>query len=152
MHKSKLIALIARFKQEELHWFQKFLNSPFYNSNKEHIALFKYIRKYYPQLDSPKLSKTITHQKLYPGQKFRPQKLRKAMHGLALLAEEFIAIRYLQKQPFEKKKLLISGLGERNCYDQFQKKTGEMISELEAQPFRDISYYREIPPAKSPVL
>jgi len=144
MHKSKLITLIARFKQEELHWFQKFLNSPFYNSNKEHVALFKYIKKYHPQLASPKLGKTIAYQKLYPDEKFNPQKLRKAMHGLALLAEEFIMVMYLQKRPFEKKKLLAKGLVERNCYDQFQKKSEEMITQLEAQPFRDISYYKEI--------
>ncbi len=142
MKNSKLLFLLKGLKTNELHWFQKFLNSPFYNSNKEHIALFQHLKKYYPDLDSPKLDKAKAFQKIYPREKFDIQKMRKLMHGLALLVEEFMVAMQLRNHPFEKKKVLTTALGERNIYEQFKKGTEEMIGKLEALPYRDSEYFK----------
>lgn len=143
MHQSKLLNLIAGFEIKEIHWFQKFLDSPFYNSNDEFILLFKYLKKYYPEFDSPKLSKPTVFKKLYPDEEFNVQKLRKTMHGLALLAEEFLVAIQLRGNPFEKKKLLITALGERNIYNYFKKKTENLLSEIEQNKQRDEHFYED---------
>ncbi len=144
MHSSKLLTLIGSLQQEEIHWFRKFLKSPFYNTNELYVKLFDHIRKYYPELSSPKLSKEDTCQKLFPNEKVNVQKIRKTMHGLAALAEEFLVAIQIRKKPFEKKKLLVKGLGERNVYTLFKKGTNELLGELEALPYRDVNYYKEV--------
>lgn len=144
MHNSKLLKLIAGLQSKEIHWLQKFLASPFYNTNKELIDLFQYIKKYYPSLATPKLSKEMTFKKLYPNEKFDPQKMRKAMYSLASLVEEFLVAQQLKNKPFEKKKTLLKALSDRNIYEQFQKQTKEMIADLDALPYRDTIYCKEI--------
>lgn len=132
MQKSKLFVLLSGLCQGDIHWLQKFLVSPFYNTNEELIYLFRYIKKYYPDLTHPKLNKEKIFQELYNGAPFDGQKMRKLMHGLALLVEEFMVAMQLRNKPFEKKKLLVESLGERNVYDLFEKGTREMIASLEA--------------------
>ncbi len=144
MQNSKLLLLLRSIKQEEIHWFQKFLKSPFYNNNTLSIQLFDHIRKYYPDLNSPKLSKEATCKKLFPKEKPNIQKLRKAMHGLALLVEEFLVAMRARNNDYQKKKLLVEELGERNVYTLFEKGTKEMIGGLEALPYRDARFYKEV--------
>ena len=144
MHQSKLFSLLRGLQPEEIHWLQKFINSPFYNTNSLHNDLFNYIKKYYPDLDAKKLSKEAACKKLFPDEPFNYQKLRKAMHGLTNLTEEFLIATRLRKNNFEKKKILIAELGERNIYGQFEKGTKELIGELEALPYRDTFYYKNM--------
>lgn len=143
MYDSKLLLLIKGLDQNELHWFQKFLASPFYNSNKEHTKLFQLIKKHYPDFKPSKLNKENTFEKLYPKQKFNAQKMRKLMHGLAVLVEEFLVAMQIRNNPLEKKKILAQSLGERNIYRFFQKETQEMLTNLEALPYRDAQTYKE---------
>ncbi len=147
MHSSKLFTLLRGLQPEEIHWFQKFLKSPFYHNgsgNTLTFRLFEYIKKYYPELNSPKLAKEKVFQKLFPNEKFNVQKLRKVMYELALLTEEFFITMRLRKKHFQKKKLLVEELGERNLYKQFEKGTKGLMEELEKLPYRDISFYKEI--------
>lgn len=144
MHNSKLFTLIKGLKPEEIRWFQKFLKSPFYNTNEQHLKLFDYIKKYYPDLDSPKLSKEATCKKLFPKQAFNIQKIRKLMHGLTILVEEFIVVMRLKNNTYQKKRLLVTELGERNVYDLFQKGTEELVEELKALPYRDAFFFQEM--------
>lgn len=141
MHKSKLISLIRSLRPEEFHWCQKFLKSPFYNSHELPLSLFQYISRYLPDLDSPKLAKAITFRKLFPGEPYDLQKMRKAMHRLADLLEEFLLAMRLRDQPLQKAQLLLDAFGDRNLYDQFEKKTSALIEALEALPYRDEHFY-----------
>lgn len=144
MHKSKLFTLLKSIPSEEIHWLLKFLKSPFYNNNKLTIQLFQYIQKYHPDLDSPKLSKEATFKKLFPGKEFNIQKLRKAMHTLASLTEEYLIAMSLRKKEFEKKKLLVAALGDRNIHEPFKKGTVQLVEELEALPYRNIDFSKEM--------
>ncbi|MFK7772987.1 MAG: hypothetical protein AB8F94_12650 [Saprospiraceae bacterium] len=144
MHASKLLTLLRGLQPEEIHWFQKFLKSPFYNSNVLTFRLFEYIKKYYPELDSPKLTKEKAFQRLFPNEKFKAQKLRKVMFELAVLTEEFFITMHLRKKEFQKKKILVEELGERNLYAQFKKGTKQLMKELESLPCRDTFFYKDI--------
>lgn len=143
MHQSKLFMLLRGLKSEEIRWFQKFLQSPFYNTNKQHVKLFDYIKKYYPELDSSKLSKEAACKKLFPKQAFNVQKIRKLMHGLTLLVEEFLVAIQIKNNEYQKKRLLVSELGKRNVFDLFEKGTEELMTELAALPYQDEFYFFE---------
>lgn len=144
MHTSKLFTLLRGLRPEEIHWFQKFLKSPFYNNSTLTIRLFEHLKKHLPELDSPKLSKEIVFKKLFPNEKFKVQKLRKVMFELANLTEEFFVTMYLRSNNFQRKKILVKELGERNLYSQFEKGTKGLIKELEALPYRDTFFYKNI--------
>lgn len=107
MHASKLFTLLRGLRPEEIHWFQKFLKSPFYNNagaNAFTIRLFELIKKYLPELDSSKLKKEKVFKKLFPNEKFNVQKLRKVMFELANLTEEFFITMHLRNKDFQRKK------------------------------------------------
>ena len=144
MHQSKLFTLLRGLEPADFHWLQKFISSPFYNTNPLHNDLFNFIKKYYPDLDSKKLSKEATCKKFFPDEPFNIQKLRKAMHGLTTLTEEFLVAMRLRNNSFEKKKILVAELGERNIYGAFEKGTKELISELEALLYRDTFFYKNM--------
>lgn len=144
MHASKLFTLLRGLRQEEIHWFQKFLKSPFHNNNALTIRLFEFIKKHLPELDSPKLEKEKVFKRLFPNEKFNAQKLRKVMFELAVLTEEFFVTMHLRNKKFQKKKILVKELGERNLYPQFEKGTKQLISELEKLPYRDTFFYQNI--------
>lgn len=144
MHQSKLFTLLRSIPPNEIHWFQKFLQSPFYNTHDLPLVLFRYISKYYPELDDPKLSKAHAFKKVFPKQEFDVQKMRKAMHQLAVLVEEFLVAMHIRKKEFQKRKLLVAELGERNVYPLFEKETKGMIKALEGLPYRDVDTYMEL--------
>ncbi len=66
------------------------------------------------------------------------------MHGLATLTEQFLVAQRLRNNQFEKKKLLVTELGERNVYGLFEKGTKELIRGLEELPYRDVNFYKEV--------
>jgi hypothetical protein len=144
MRDSKLINLLRAIEAHEIHWFQKFLDSPFHNSYKENIRLFKQLKKYHPHFDAPRLTKEQIFGELYPGKAYHPQKMRKLMHGLGVLAEEFMAAMYLKNNPYHKKTITTSALAQRNVYAQFEKGTTQLLEELEALPYRDTHFYKEM--------
>lgn len=144
MHTSKLISLFKSLAPTEIHWLQKFLKSPFYNSHKLPISLFQYIHRYYPELTSSKLEKEVVFKKLFPKEDYDVQKMRKAMHSLAILIEEFLVAMRLRKQAKQKKQLLLNELGDRNLYNQFEKRTKNLVKDLKALPYRNVEIFREI--------
>ncbi len=143
MQSSKLLTLISGLDTSEFRWLHKFLKSPFYNTNEKVLRLFEYIKKYYPDLASPKLAKEITFQYLFPKEKFSPQKMRKLMHELATLVEDFMVAQHFQKHKFARKKILTKELGQRNLYGLFEKNSEELTSDLDKLPYRDKDYFLE---------
>lgn len=143
MHSSKLLTLISGLDASEFRWLHKFLKSPFYNTNQKVLRLFEYIKKYYPDLASPKLVKETAYQTLFPKQKFEAQKMRKLMHELATLVEDFMVAQHFQKNEFARKKILTKELGQRNLYGLFEKNSEEITSDLDKLPYRDKDYFLE---------
>lgn len=145
MHNSKLIRLLKTLEPAECKDFPKFLQSPFFNSNKQCLSLCKYLLKYHPDFDSPKLGKELVFQKIFPGKPYNYNTLSNLMTSLANLTEEYLLNLQFQKEDFEKKKMLTNALGERKgCYDLFKKKTEELIKEVETRKVKDIGYYMEL--------
>lgn len=145
MYQSKLFTLLRSIETSEIHWFQKFLHSPFYSVNEQHRKLFLYVKKYHPELNSPKLKNEVVCRKIFP-QDEKPdiQKLRKTMHGLALLVEEFLVAMRMRNNDYQKRRALVSELGDRNEYSLFKKNIKKLIEELESRPYRDTFIYQEI--------
>ena len=137
MHASKLIQLLKSLNAEEIRWLAKFVRSPYYNSHDEVIALFDYIRKYYPACTSRKLEKEVAFKALLPNEPYSDRRMRLLMFRLSDLVEQFLIAQRLKNNDFDRQKYLLEELAERQFYEQFEKKSKVLISELEQQPYRD---------------
>lgn len=142
MHQSKLLALLKSISPSEIHWVQKFLNSPFYNTHPLPIALFQYLIRYHPDFTSPRLKKEVVFKKLFPKESYDAQKMRKTMYSLAVLIEEFLVAMRLRKKQEQKEQLLLDELGGRNLYGPFARRVQNKLKQLEALPYRNIDVYK----------
>jgi len=90
MLSNKSINIIAKLNKKELRQFEKFLLSPFFNSNKKIIRLFRAIKKYYPAFSSDNFTKEIIYGSVYGGEKYSDTKFRKLFSDFYKLAEKFL--------------------------------------------------------------
>ena len=129
---------------EEMRWLAKFVRSPFHNNHKDVIRLFDIIRKYYPELDSPKLAKEDVFKKLWPKKSYADRQLRLLMFRLSGLVEEFMVVQQLKRRTVAYDKLLVEALGERDLYEYFVKHTNELYAKTEAETYRDETYHGQL--------
>ncbi len=143
MRKSKLFTLLSLLSEEEYKRFGRFIRSPYYGYNPHLSPLYKYISKYFPNLDSTKLNRELVFKKIFVGEAFDWNKLRKLMSALTQLTEEFLIVLELEKTPFQKRKWLAQALSNRGEFVMFDKETKHLLHKLEERPHRDINYFQE---------
>lgn len=145
MQKSKLIRLLKVLDTDEFKHFPKFINSPFFNSNKQYLPLYRYLIKHYPDFDSPKLTKELAFKKCYPNKKYSYNTMSNLMSGLANLTEEYLLNIQFQKTSYDKKKTLVKALGERkNCYDLYEKYNTIIVQEVKSRTINDMAYHQDL--------
>ena len=141
MEASKAIKLLKLLDEEELKRLLKFLKSPFYNANPRIIKLYEYLRKYHPDYSSPKLKKEKVFAKLFPDRVFDYSKFSNLLSDFSQLLEEYLIVIESKKDDFQRQQLLNKSFGRRNAHALFDKKTHQLLAQLEEQPYRDIEYY-----------
>ncbi len=145
MQKSKLIRLLKVLDADEFKGFPKFINSPFFNSNKQYLPLYRYLTKYYPDFDSPKLTKELAFKKCFPNKKYSYNTMSNLMSGLANLTEEYLLNIQFQKTRYDKKKTLVKALGERkDCYDLYEKYNTTLVQEVKSRTINDMAYHQNL--------
>ena len=141
MVNSKLIKLLKSLSEAEFKGLQVFVQSPAYNTNTNVLRLYRALKKYFPDFESPKLEKEKIFKKLFPNQAFSDVKLRQLRSKLSKIIEEYLIYLEFQKDEFRKKKLLTEIYGKRNLYVEFKRGTENLLWELEKQPYRDAEYF-----------
>ena len=145
MQKSKLIRLLKVLDTDEFKHFPKFINSPFFNSNKQYLPLYRYLTKHYPDFDSPKLTKELAFKKCFPNKKYSYNTMSNLMSGLANLTEEYLLNIQFQKTRYDKKKTLVKALGERkDCYDLYEKYKTTLVQEVKSRTINDMVYHQDL--------
>jgi len=86
----KALRISAALNKEEFTRFEKFVASPYFNKSKEIVKLFKFLKKFYPDFENPKLSFEKIYEKLYPGKKYTEGTIRNLFSELGNLAEKFL--------------------------------------------------------------
>lgn len=145
MHNSKCIRLLKILNAEEFKNFSKFIVSPYFNSNKQFLPLYKYLSKHYPDFDAPKLTREIAFKKCFPQKKYSYHTMSNLMSGLATLTEEYLLNIQFQKEQFTKKKTLVKAIGERkDAYDLYEKYHEELVQEVENRTVSDMAYHQDL--------
>jgi len=102
MQQSKLVELFRTFETKDFTLFEQYLHSPYFNTNEEVIALFKYIKaklKLKPQF----LHREVVYTAVFKKKKIDEKHLGYVMSFLLKQAENFIAQRLYDSDSFEVK-------------------------------------------------
>jgi len=122
MHKSKLLELFKYVEKEELKELEKFVSSPFFNTDPKVGELFSYIRKYHGNLESPRLTKQFFIKKAY---KKNPalgnRRINYLMSDLSGLIEEYWLLNELKSMEQTRERLMLKTLKKRKAEKQFFK-------------------------------
>lgn len=86
---SKLVILLKTFSKQEFERFEKFVNSPFFNTSEQLAALFDLLKKDHPLYQT--LSKEQIFAEFYPGEEYKDKKVRDLLSRMLELAQAFLS-------------------------------------------------------------
>jgi hypothetical protein len=132
MRDIKLINILRTFSKEEMKLFGKFVASPFHNSGKNCMPLFKLLNKAHPDFKAGNFSYENIHKKLYPGKTFNKQVTWNLTSAMETMSKEFLKQTALRKNKFTAMELAISEFGSRKLVNNYSQTMGEMGKLLEA--------------------
>lgn len=141
MQKTKLLEILRVLSKDEFRRFYKFIKSPWFNSNKNVIKLYEYLRPFHPDFDSPKLSKEIVFKKIFPKEAYLDTRMRTMISLLKRLAENYLVELEMQKNELKYKELLVTALGKRDLYELFNHEIELIFEQFDDAPQRDMNFY-----------
>ena len=135
MIKSKVIDSLKKLNKDELKEFSEFVNSPFYNKNKNVTALLGAIKKYWPGFENRNFTKENIYAILFPANEYADKTIRNLMSDLYSLLAKYLTVKNLEKRKLLSKYLLISALEERALLKQAEHNIEEAGEILKQEPF-----------------
>jgi hypothetical protein len=92
MKNSFFLNIIKTFSEAELRDFDKFVNSPYFNTSPTVTNIFNAVKECYPHFDEKLLQKNIIFKIIHPEKRYNDVLMRKYISNLNKLAEKFIII------------------------------------------------------------
>ncbi len=102
MIKSIIVEILERFTGEEFKQFGKYVNSPFFNSNKKLVSAYVYFKRFFGNYGDPLFNKEGLYSEVFPGTSYRDSETRKLLSGLYKLAEGYMSQRVYDNDDFGK--------------------------------------------------
>lgn len=99
MRQSKLLELLRHLPAVRWRRFGEFVQSPYWNKNKDIRAFYQFLSAYHPKFDHPDLDKKNVVARLAPIGAFTEKNLAHLMSRLTELAETFISMETLRETP-----------------------------------------------------
>ncbi len=132
MQKSRLISLLKGLSNSEIKAVKKFLLSSYFNPKKKCAQLYVYLTRYYPDFDSPKLSKEAVFYKIFPeGRKYEGGNMRRLMSDLSKLIEQFFILQELSADQEQKQLYLIDAYARRKLNTELASTTKALLNKEE---------------------
>lgn len=141
MDKSKLIQLLRSFSREEQREFRKFLQSPFFNRREETVVLFDLLEKHL-KTGKPVPDKADAYAAIFPNEPFDDHRFRMLMSQLFQLGGQFLTVRGFMTDEAQSLLLLGQVLRKRKLTSQFAQTAADLVTKLEAQPYRNPDFYQ----------
>lgn len=126
MRDLRLINILKTFSEDEMKLFGKFVASPYFNSGKNCIPLFKLLSKSHPDFESGSFTYETIHKKLYPGRKFNKQVTWNLTSAMEKMAKEFLKQQALKKNDFIQMDLALTEFGHRKLFNNYSGTLREM--------------------------
>ena len=96
MYASPLLRSLQLLSQEELDALHLFVASPIFNDTRpdETLALFEFLKKFYPAFDSPELHRDLAGKRFFPKAANPVGALQRTMAQLMSIVRHFVTFRY----------------------------------------------------------
>lgn len=136
MRESKLGLLLASFDAADWKRFEAFLQSPYYNTNADILALFQAARE-----DLSEQDKGTVFAQAFPGRSFDSHRMGYLMNQLLSLAEAFLATEKFRADDFQQHRYALTALSERKLEKHYKfrlKKTRKQLDKTR----KDIQHLR----------
>jgi len=142
MHKSKLIDKLRLLTKDELRDFARFIESPYFNTDKRMTQVFDYLKKYHPEFESEKLEREYVADKLFPEWKEKQyNKISYLMTDLSQLVSDFMTVRELENDRLEWQQLELKAYKRRHGDWFFGSTAKKLDKAIGKRPERGIDYY-----------
>jgi len=138
MKESKLIQRLQILSNTEFKHFDKWLKSPWCNSNKTLIKFYAILKPHHPDFDSKQLSKEKTFQKLYPGKSYNAPWMHNLISELFQQLEQFQIHESLRQNTPQSRFYLAKVFLEKNRPDLFLRESRQAIERLEKKPHKGL--------------
>jgi len=130
LQSNKVLNLLRSLNSKEFKEFNRFLNSPFFNTNPRIVSLYEQLKKYYPAFDSPKLAREKLYKKIFPTKTYHYQQMANLVSELTRLIEAYFIQLSLKDDPFQQKKILSESYQRRELFEPLKKLTFDLLTEL----------------------
>ena len=148
MTNTKAYKTIELLTSKELKNVESYLNSPYHNTDKSIVRLFKIIKSHIHKLKIGKETEwskaTICKKIQDKGKPISENSLSVYFSRLNALILRFISIEQLKKDRTLEIRSLIHFLAERGNFQSFEKQVNERRNNIENKPVRDFQYYEEM--------
>ncbi|HMQ68923.1 MAG TPA: hypothetical protein PKA90_07905 [Ignavibacteria bacterium] len=142
MDESNFIKLLKTFSPDEFKDFFLLVKSPFFNREKVLIRFSELLKKYYPDFNEINLDKRKIFVKLFPGKKYNDALLRNTVSDMVKLAEEYLKIIQMRKDPFYEQYNLLKELTNRKQQKLFKMNFRKAEKILKETGIADEIYYQ----------
>ena len=141
MQNTKLIQLLKTFSHQEFRQFRDFVNSPFYNKNKNVISLLNVLKKYYPEFGNSLPNEEMIFKTVFDKEVYDYFKLKNIVSDLLVLGKEFLSASMFNRNEHIKNKFLLEQLRDRNLDSMFLQLYKAYNEKLDIHPVRDEYYF-----------
>ena len=151
MKDTELINLLRSLSLKEIKELDKAVASPFFNTKPTISNFYKQIRKFFPGFEHRNLNKQRIFTRLYPGEKFKSQRIRGLSSELKKIVDDYMLFKSVKKNPvgagfIKIEEFLSSGMPEK----EIEKGLKQINTILETQSgineafLRNSSYYENL--------
>lgn len=141
MQNTRLIQLLKTFSLQEFKQFRDFVNSPFYNKNKNVISLLSVLKKFYPEFGNRLPGEEIIFKTVFPKEEYDYFKLKNIVSDLLALGKEFLSVSMFGKNEHVRNKFLLEQFRDRNLDSMFLQLYKGYNEKLNLNPVRDEYYF-----------
>lgn len=144
MKKTKLVKLLKNFSKSDINKLRDFVNSPYFNKNKNVIGLCEKVLEYYPGFESGSLTEENIFRKLYGNEKYDYFRLKNIISDLYALALLFLKFSRVQNRDPDNEIILLNVLHDMkldNIYEQREKKVKSRL--LNSEIMDEDNYLRQ---------
>lgn len=141
MHKSSLLEILKTFTPKELIKFEDFVNSPYFNRNKNVISLFTEIKKYAQEFNDDNLRKEAVWKKLFPDKEFNYGIMKNLIFDLSKLISDFIGQENYSTKKTDVSINILEQYQSRGLYKLYEKKLDDCKKELGRSEVNTENYF-----------
>ncbi len=127
--------------EEELVKFGKFVFSPYFNSQKNNVMLFEYLKDLHPDIKEDDISKKNLSINIYGEKELNDVKIRKLISEFSLLMEKFYTQTEVDNESLRNKILLLQSLRKRGLQKRFEMNYNAILKLMKKSFSKDESYY-----------